>query len=129
MADVLFEVFLQRIFEYMDENGDTTSVYLRLSKPYQRIKDNSDLNWGCSYKISGLETEIFQTVYGIDSLDALLLALSIARIQLQSYGADTGKITWLGDVDLGLNLIIPSNEINLQTHDSTQNTFQTLFDD
>lgn len=61
-------------------------------------------NFRCTYRIEGLgEQEIVKGVGGLDSLQALYLAMMTISVDLYtSDEARAGRITWEGDPNLGL---------------------------
>ena len=79
-----------RELTFQTERGEEVSVPVSLFSPVRNDKD-----WGCPYSIewpNGIEKE---TVYGVDSVQALILA--IQRIGNSLYGSDyhkTGRLRW-----------------------------------
>ena len=65
----------------------------------------SDLSddFQCGYKIEGIGAQKVKFAYGVDSLQALLLAMqSIGADLYSSDAAKTGQLRWLGQLDLGI---------------------------
>ncbi len=58
-------------------------------------------DWSCTLTIDGFETPYVMSYPGVDALSALLRALRMAPIILRSRTPDGGRLTWLGDEDLG----------------------------
>jgi len=76
-------------------------VYVRFGKPLPRPDHPS---YSCVYQIEGLhEHRITRRMYGVDTIQALELAMKTALVELVCTEAyDQGRLTWLGSPDLGL---------------------------
>ena len=63
-------------------------------------------DWECRYILSLPDQTIDRTMFGIDSLQAMLIAMKTAKTLLTNYvNSNKLKITWLGMDDLGLGMI------------------------
>lgn len=91
----LHDVIAEREFEAQGRPGGVT---LRLGRP----APDPQGDWSCPFQTVGLgrDGEV-HTAYGVDAVQALVLALQMARAQLQSVQAEHG-LTWLDGSDLGL---------------------------
>jgi hypothetical protein len=88
------DVIVQRVFTI---DGRSTPAVLRIGRP----QEHPEGDWVCSVQITGLgEDEVYEAA-GVDSLQALVMALQMARTTLQAHRR-THHITWLGGDDLGL---------------------------
>ena len=97
----IVEVIAERHFEAEDEAGLRREVVLRIGKPVHDPKEGGD--WSCPYQIVGLWDDRVSAAYGVDPVQALLLSLQKAGLELNYYRtAQKGKLTWLGEEDLGL---------------------------
>lgn len=61
--------------------------------------------WSCRVAIREGDRAEELSAYGEDSLQALLLAVSMLRAHLTA-GQRVRRLTWLGDPDLGLDLVL-----------------------
>lgn len=94
--DKLGTVIARRLFDCGDNN-----VILEIGAPYPMDGDGPD-HW-CPYRLNGLGDGKVRRAGGVDSMQALYLAMQAASADL--YAANAGrddKITWLGQRNLGL---------------------------
>lgn len=97
----LNEVFVERELESRDINGDSGYVKLQIGKPQLLEEKNTARMWRCLRQIVGIGEQKVRASYGMDSLQALLLSIESAEIELEVLGKQEGKIlTWLGGNDL-----------------------------
>jgi hypothetical protein len=92
-------IIAERVFEL---DGRPRAVRVRLRKP-RRDPMTGD-HW-CTFELSGLEKAMGFKVWGIDSLQALQLAMRAAGELLREKGL---ALTWCGDEDLGFPRTLPS---------------------
>jgi uncharacterized protein DUF6968 len=83
--------------------SERREVVVQIGRPAP-FPDTPDRDWYCPWVIQGLNTPVQHEAVGVDALQALLMALSGLRAELQSIGRG-GKLTWLDDDDLGLRLV------------------------
>ncbi len=94
------EPFVERTFEYHTAAG-VRAVRLRVVAPERDPEPGGD--WRCRLRISGLDGEVDQHAYGEDGLQALILALEMARVVLGTTPLPEGAaLAWLGHPDLGI---------------------------
>jgi hypothetical protein len=80
------------------DGSATVTVELLAPTP----SDQSD-DFRCGYRIDGLGASKVRYAYGVDSMQALLLAMqSIAAHLYTSEEAKTGRLQWLGMSNFGL---------------------------
>ncbi|MFI5125609.1 MAG: DUF6968 family protein [Candidatus Acidiferrales bacterium] len=78
-------------------DGSPCKVVVRFGKPVRNEKDGS---WCCPYSvISPMGERLFYGA-GLDSLQALRIAISNVGAELKTLYSDL-KLTWAGDEDLG----------------------------
>jgi len=88
--------FIERRMELEGTGG----VLVRFLKP---VEDEED--YRCDYQIIWPDRERTFHGYGIDEVQALLSAMQNAHADLlSSTESKTGRLTWLGERDLGLPL-------------------------
>ncbi|RUL94993.1 hypothetical protein [Verrucosispora sp. FIM060022] len=98
----LGEVVAERRIVVIDPEGVTSELVVRLGKPYpDPLSHHGD--WGCPFQVEGLGEDSVQTAYGVDSLQALLLAAYRVRLLLAEHAEQTSaRLDWLGQPDFGL---------------------------
>jgi len=64
-------------------------VVIRIGRPYQV----SDVEWACPVVIEGLHSRL-PDIHGIDSFQALMLALNLVRSLLEGFVEEGGKLSW-----------------------------------
>lgn len=96
--DVLFE----RTYDVTDTRaGLESSVAVRIGVPRRDERPGGD--WLCEYEIQGPLWTPTIAIYGVDGLQALMLALASVGAEFDVFERQTrGEVTWLGDPDLGL---------------------------
>ncbi len=97
----LTQVIAERELQLAARGRRREKVHVRFGKP-RPLPHGRD--YGCVYQIEGLHEEpITRHIFGVDSIQALELAMQMAMVELvcsTAYGA--GRLTWLGMYDLGL---------------------------
>ena len=97
-------IVVERRFDAVNEKGEEYEILLRVNTPSHDSRPNGD--WYCTYTIAGItEYRREGKAFGVDSLQAFLLALNKAHSDLryiqQTYQFD---LTWLGQNDLGIQI-------------------------
>ncbi|AEB45605.1 DUF6968 family protein [Micromonospora maris] len=100
----LGEVVAERRIVVIDPEGVTSELVVRLGKPDpDPLSHHGD--WGCPFQVEGLGEDSVQTAYGVDSLQALLLAAYRVRLLLAEHAEQTSaRLDWLGQPDFGLRV-------------------------
>jgi hypothetical protein len=102
------EVIAHRSVDF--RRGDEQwEVQVRIGRPEQEKED-----WKCAVLIEGLGPATEHVARGVDSVQALLLAVVMVTVQLESrVRAEGGTIEWLGFPGAGLpspdSLLIPKD--------------------
>ena len=86
--------------EYQDS---VTAVVLVVGTP-ALFSDAPNGDWYCPWTIQAPHKSWQHYAGGVDELQALLLAVSAIRVELEQL-AKIGKLSWLGSENLGLDLI------------------------
>jgi len=82
------------------ELGDSGKVILEVGTPYP-VDDGK--TWFCPYRILGLGNERVKRTGGIDSVQAVYMALQMAGTDLYTSDPSRQKeLTWCGQLNLGL---------------------------
>jgi hypothetical protein len=90
------DALIERRFEL----GEASEVVIRLSLPVR-----CDADFRCDYEIAWPDRTRVFNAFGIDSVQALILALRMVHAELlYSPEGREGQIRWLGSDDLGLPL-------------------------
>lgn len=101
--------FAERVFE-LDGPGGGSPVTLRLGAPERDPAPGG--SWRCRVTIAGLPTVVDRHVYGEDGLQALVLALEMARIYLRTAPLPDGaSLTLFGNPDLGIPPMLPGSAV------------------
>ena len=79
------DIIAERTMLFKSKNGDTTSVNIRIGKPYPV----GDLEWACPVRLDGLYNNL-AAQSGIDSLQSLNLAIRLANDLLLGLEEDGG---------------------------------------
>ena len=96
---------VERTFEYHTAEG-LRQVRLTLSVPKPDRARRA--GWRCRVRIAGLDRGVDQYAYGVDGVQALVLALEMARVILRTTPLPDGaRLTWLDDDDLGIPAMLP----------------------
>lgn len=95
-------VLAKREYE-LEYRGSTTAVVLVVGTP-ALFPDAPNGDWYCPWTIQTSHKSWQHWAGGVDELQALLLAISAIRVELEKL-AKTGKLSWLGAECLGLDLI------------------------
>lgn len=93
---------IEREFYYQSQKDDSSgTLTLRIFVPEPTQEDD----WECKYILKLPEKSIEGKLIGVDSLQALLLAIKTAKTLLINYAtANPITITWLGIDNIGLDL-------------------------
>jgi len=80
----------------LDVRGKTRKVMVRVHKPKRDVLPGGD--WQCDFTISGIpgRRPVTRSSYGVDSMQAALLALQHLRLELRYYQAERVDLRWLG---------------------------------
>jgi hypothetical protein len=97
MASSSFSTIAERAFEMVEE-GERVELRLRLGTPQQ----TTDRDFKCPVQICGMHNDRVFEIVGLDSLQALQLALKFAATLLHAKQEQGSQITWLNENDLGL---------------------------
>jgi hypothetical protein len=82
-------------------NGRRNSVTVRLRRPQRDLLPGGD--WICVVEVDGIpgRRRLVRASYGVDAVQALLLAFQLMRLELRLLKDDGFALTWLGADDLG----------------------------
>lgn len=106
MVQRLTDVIAERALEARKPGSDSvTEVRVRIGRPIP--EPDSDGDWICPIQIVGLGDEEVANVYGIDAVQALLLALQKVGSDLAAAGRSGVELSWLEGPDLGFPLANP----------------------
>ncbi|MDI7182678.1 DUF6968 family protein [Leptospira santarosai] len=98
------------------------TVLIRIGKP--KISNDPKMDWYCPFQISKIGLDTIKAAHGIDSIQALLLAMKmIEAILVHFQKSNPGKLTWLNQEYLGFPL--PETlETNLRKERVWRKTFK-----
>lgn len=96
------EIVCQRMLDAVGSEGEELAIQVSIFQPLKDEVEGGD--WSCTYEISGAGATLSHAMYGVDSMQALLLALKTVRGHLESLGRSKGwRISWLGMENLGIS--------------------------
>ena len=82
---------------------DQRTLILRFGKPIQDVETVDSFNWRCPVQLIGGGKEALHPGVGIDSLQALINAIKIAQIELESLEQETGgEVRWIDQRGYGI---------------------------
>ncbi len=94
-------IVAERYFEARKGDAEEYEVILRIGAPVRDSRPEGD--WYCPYQILGVQQSRISEAYGVDALQALLLALEKAKSELAFSARVNGfRLTWLDQEDWGL---------------------------
>ncbi|WP_175510358.1 DUF6968 family protein [Micromonospora phaseoli] len=99
------EIIAERRIAVTGRAGDTSEVIVRFGKPHpDPLSTNGD--WCCPFQIHGLGDDSVEQAFGVDSLQALLLAVWSVRLQLADRAEQNAvRLDWLEQTELGLHVV------------------------
>jgi uncharacterized protein DUF6968 len=81
-------------------NSERFNITIGIGEPYQV----NDVSWACPVAVHGIDIQLAD-MQGIDSWQALSLAISLVRSRLEHFLEAGGKLYWRGE---------PSHEVTLR---------------
>jgi hypothetical protein len=82
---------------------DQCTLVLRFGKPIQDVETVDSFDWRCPVQLIGGGKEALHPGVGVDSLQALINAIKIAHIELESLEHETGgEVHWLDQRGYGM---------------------------
>ncbi|MEU4740984.1 hypothetical protein AB0G02_11045 [Actinosynnema sp. NPDC023658] len=98
------DVVAERRLEAVSPDGVRTPVVVSVGRPGPDPLSAHD-DWRCPFRVTGLGDEVVGAAFGVDSLQALLLAVHKVRLELAARaGAESVALDWLGHPELGLTV-------------------------
>jgi len=89
------EVIARRELAALGRDGERRAVEVRFGKPTPSGRLGGE--WGCPVQIIGLGPERIKDAFGVDSVQAIQLALRLATVDLHSLAsANALRLEWLG---------------------------------
>jgi hypothetical protein len=82
-------------------------IRVHIGTPVQDFPTVTDTAWSCTLTIEGFEKPYSKRFYQVDAIGAMLAAAAIAPIELRSFVAPGGRLTWLESEVLGFALLSP----------------------
>jgi hypothetical protein len=93
---------------HLQRNGESQSVTVRIGRPQRDPLPGGD--WMCPVEIAGIPRwhPIVRASYGVDEMQALLLAFQLIRLELRLLQDDGFELTWLepNAEDLGFPCVV-----------------------
>ena len=99
---VLGDVIATRRLQFKGTDGALVHVSVTLGKPVPDPRD-PERTWMCPYQIRGIGDERTRAIFGVDTMQALILALHILPTELAALARSAGgTFVTAGEEDLGL---------------------------
>jgi hypothetical protein len=93
-------IIAKRYLERQSQQGESIPYVVRIQRPLAR--DQNQVDWECTYEIEGPNDVRRQTIFGGDSMQALVGALLSLGAELQrATQRGEGRFTWNNGRDLG----------------------------
>ncbi len=96
----MVESIASRTLKYSSPQGESGEAVIHITKPRPDKQD-----WSCSIHIAGIEKEVSRSVYGIDSLQCLVLAFGMMHARLDLLQKSGYRFFWLGKKGYGFETI------------------------
>jgi hypothetical protein len=92
----------ERVLEYTSPDGIESELQVKIFLPKEDEREGGD--WECSFSINGPAIDLQKTMYGADSVQALMHAIMGVDAHLKHIARTTkAKITWFGMENLGFS--------------------------
>lgn len=100
---VLGDVIAERRLDAVGQGG-RQPVTVRFGRPFPDPL-SADRDWCCPYQIVGLGAEAVHAAFGVDSLQAFLLAVYAVQLNLAQRAEEASvRVEWLEQAELGLKV-------------------------
>lgn len=100
MIDQDHPIIASRTLKCVSSSGKQGKVVIEITIPK---RDKKSRDWSCDCRITGIAESKDKTVYGVDSLQCLVLVTDMVRVQLGFFEKRGFKFSWLGSAGFGLN--------------------------
>ena len=98
----LGEVLAERSFVFEAEVGWSRTVEVKIGLPVQDHLPPATA-WVCPFQILGLERDRVMGIFGVDALQALILAIHSVPLELAAFARETpGRFLWHGRIETTL---------------------------
>lgn len=93
------EIVAERCIEVTDASGASHEARIQIGKPVEDRRPGGD--YLCPFRIVGLGDGAVRRAYGVDSVQAMMLAFRMIGAELALHREKGLVLSWLGDEDLG----------------------------
>ena len=120
------EVIAERDFVLTSGSGRKVRIRVRFGKPVRGKATSRRDPWWCPIEVKGAGLDSLRPVAGIDSLQALILALELVSRVLPDEVERAGfRIEWLGDTE---RLVLARHALSREVEGAMLSLFATLRD-
>jgi hypothetical protein len=91
-------VIASRVLSFEWPDGASLDVAVEVYRP----EEVDARSWACTFVVRGFESDIVRPIFGIDSMQALVLSLHVIPTELQAIARRTGG-RFVTAADLGLD--------------------------
>lgn len=120
------DVIAERDFVLTGRAGRKARLRVRFGKPVRNPHGSPREPWWCPVEVKGAALDSFRPIAGIDSLQALILALELASRVLPDEAERKGfRMTWLGDSE---RLVLARHALSREVENGVLTLFGILRD-
>ena len=95
----LGQILASRTVRFQPATGDAVDVAVSLGMP---VSDDDGRDWLCPFQIIGIRDEPVRAAFGVDAMQALVLALHVLPTELRAIAREESGSFPNGDEDMGL---------------------------
>lgn len=102
-----FQRLVTRTMTCTEADGTSYPIYIDLGVPFIVPPDDpaDDELWGCQYQSRGFANDDLLTVFGVDGIQALYMAMSLAGVRIAAQ-PESLLLDWGGVVNFGFPPIV-----------------------
>jgi len=120
------DVIAERDFLLTSRSGRKARIRVRFGRPVRGKGASRRDPWWCPVEVKGAGFDSFRPIAGIDSLQALILALELASRVLPDEVERAGfRLEWLGDSE---RLVLARHALSREAEEAMLSLFVTLRD-
>jgi hypothetical protein len=108
VSNIPYEAIATRELEFVGADGKRASVSVTLGKPVRASQD-----WSCSYRVAVFDQTVERAIVGVDSMQALILALHVLPAELQLSNSSKAGGLWMGRT---LGSVGPARRFSVPDH-------------
>lgn len=95
----LGDIVAERCIDVEDASGAAHEARIQIGKPVEDPRPDGD--YLCPFRVVGLGDGAVRCAYGVDAVQAMMLAFKMIGAVLEHHRNAGATLSWLGDEDLG----------------------------